>query len=250
MAAIGLIAAMADESNALLRLIKNPKRFKLGPYAGRRFELAGRTCILVTSGMGIRRAAEATRALVAEYHPQMLISFGIAGAVEPELEIGDVVAAGSFCHLEAGVLSQPVPLSSLPAVARKAVVRALAERHARLLTGTAITTGGSQLSRQETGALPHPVLEMETAGIAGVAAKNNIPLLSLRAISDGPRAPIPFDLGEVMDKDANLKISKLLKTMIRNPKLLLQASQMNRNSRIAEDNAAVALLAALNQWDK
>ena len=54
----------------------------------------------------------------------------------------------------------------------------------------------------------HPILEMETAGIAQVAAENGIPLLSIRAISDGPRAPIPFNLGEMMDEDANLRAGR------------------------------------------
>jgi len=43
---------------------------------------------------------------------------------------------------------------------------------------------------------------METAGIAGVAVEFNTLLLSLRALSDGPGAPIPFDLGKVMDENA------------------------------------------------
>ena len=246
MATIGLIAAMADESNALLRQTKKWERIKLGRYTGHRFELPSLTCILVTSGMGIRRAAEATRALVAEYSPQMLISFGIAGAVEPELEIGDVVAAESFCPLDADALGPCLPLAALPETAREAAVHVLAGRGARLFKGTAITTGGSQVSSQRIGALPHPILEMETAGIARVAAEKNITLFSLRAISDGPRAPIPFDLGEVMDADANLQMGKLLKAILRNPKLLLQARQMNRNSRTAEDNAAMALIAVVN----
>jgi nucleoside phosphorylase len=246
MATVGLIAAMASESNALLRHIKNWKQVAVGPYRGHRFELAGWTCILVTSGMGIRRAAEGTRTLVAECDPQMLISFGIAGAVEPDLEIGDVVAAESCCQLDAGVPGPRLPLASLTEVARESAVRALAERGVRLFIGTAITTGGAQVSGQTPYALSHPILEMETAGIAQVAAEKKIPLISLRAISDGPRAPIPFDLGEVMDADANLSPGKLLKALIHNPTLLLQASRMNRNSRIAADNAAVALVAALN----
>jgi nucleoside phosphorylase len=245
METIGLIAAMKEESDALLRRVKKPERTMLGPFRGFRFELAGRKCILVTSGMGVRRAAEATRALVAECHPQRLISFGIAGAVEPDLEIGDVVAAESFCRLEAGVISQPFPLASLPVAAREAAVRALEEPGARLFTGTAITTGGSQVSSQTTGTLNHPILEMETAGIAQVAIENNIPLLALRAISDGPRAPIPFDLGEVMDADANMKIGKLMQAVIRNPKIILQSGQMMQNNRLAEENAAAAVIAVL-----
>jgi nucleoside phosphorylase len=242
---IGLIAAMQEESDALLRRVNKPERIKVGPYRGFRFELAGRTCILVTSGMGVRRAAEATRLLIAEHHPQLLISFGIAGAVEPDLEIGDVVAAESFCQLEAGVPGPRQPLAALPEAAREAVVRALAACNTHFFIGTAVTTSGTQLHHNDPNSLTHPILEMETAGIAQAAAGSNIPLLVLRAISDGPRAPIPFDLGEVMDADANMKIGVLLQAVIRNPKIILQSGQLMQNSRLAEENAAAAVIAAL-----
>jgi len=87
---------------------------------------------------------------------------------------------------------------------------------------------------------------METAGIAKEAAERGLPLLSIRAISDGPSAPLPINLDEMMDQDANLQTGKLLKAVIRNPGILLQSRRMMRNTRIAADNAAVALVAALN----
>jgi hypothetical protein len=90
---------------------------------------------------------------------------------------------------------------------------------------------------------------METAGIAQVAAEKGIPLLSLRAISDGPRAPIPIDLGEVMGADANLRIGRLLAALIRRPRTLLEVRPILRNNRIAADNAAIALVAALSALD-
>jgi hypothetical protein len=92
----------------------------------------------------------------------------------------------------------------------------------------------------------HPILEMETAGIAEAAAERKIPLLSLRAISDGPCAPFPFNLNELMDKDANLHISGMLKVVVRHPRIILQSRQLVRNTRIAADNAAFALVAALD----
>ncbi len=98
-----------------------------------------------------------------------------------------------------------------PDAARQAATQALARRGRRLWTGTAVTTGGSQVMEHMLGGMEHPVLEMETAGIAQLAAEKGIPLFSLRAISDGPRAPIPLDLGEVMDEDANLQARKLVK---------------------------------------
>jgi adenosylhomocysteine nucleosidase len=95
------------------------------------------------------------------------------------------------------------------------------------------------------GEMRHPILEMETAGIAQVAAEKGIPLLSLRAISDGPRAPLPFDLSKMMDEDANLQAGRLLKEILLNPRIVFQAKRLMGNVRVASDNAAVALVAAL-----
>jgi nucleoside phosphorylase len=247
METIGLIAAMAQESNALSSHIKGWKRTTLGLFSGKCFELAGKSCILVTSGMGIRRASEATRELIEINAPRLLISFGIAGAIEADLEIGDVVAVEAVCRLDQGVAGPLQPLNYWPDAAREAIVQILAGRGAHVFTGTAITTGGSQVLENQLREMVHPILEMETAGIAQVAAEHGIPLLALRTISDGPRATIPFNLGEIMDDDANLQADKLLKTIIRNPRIVFQSRQLIRNSRIAADNAAIALIAALNE---
>jgi adenosylhomocysteine nucleosidase len=242
---IGLIAAMNQESDALLRCVKGAKRIRVGTFRGYTFDLFGQTCVLVTSGMGMRRAGEAARYLVELKEPRLLISLGIAGAVENDLAIGDVVAAGSVCLLVGGIPDLFQPLAAWPEASTRAMISALAGRGAHLFAGSAVTTAGSQLVPGRRVEMAHPVLEMETAGIAQVAAENDLPLLSIRAISDGPSAPIPINLDEMMDKDANLKVGKLLKAVIRHPGILVQSRQLMVNTQRAADNAAVALLAAL-----
>jgi nucleoside phosphorylase len=195
--------------------------------------------------MGVRRAGVAARNLLEICSPRILISFGIAGAVEADLQVGDVIAAEAVCLLEHGIPGPLLTLASWPDAAFRAASQALSRRGARLFTGTAVTTNGSQVTESQLGKMVHPILEMETAGILQAAAEKGIPLLTLRAISDGPRAPIPFDLSEIMDGDANLKISGLLKTIVRHPRILFQTRRMMQNTRIAADNAAIALLAAL-----
>jgi hypothetical protein len=49
-----------------------------------------------------------------------------------------------------------------------------------------------------------------------------------------------------MDENANLIPGKLLKAIFRNPRILVQSRRMLRNSRLAADHAAIALLAALS----
>jgi adenosylhomocysteine nucleosidase len=242
---IGLLAAMSQESAALLRLLKSVERVAVGRYQGYRFVLAGKTCVLVISGMGMQRATEATQALLDAYHPQLLISFGIAGAVEANLQIGDVILAESSCRFDQGAVKTLVPLTIWPGAARKAISQDLSDRGRCLYIGTAVTTAGSQATKSQLGKVLHPVLEMETAGIARVAMENGVPLLSLRAISDGPCAPIPFDLSEVMDENANLHTGRLLRMVLRNPMILFYSMGMIHNTRLAAESAAVALLAAL-----
>jgi adenosylhomocysteine nucleosidase len=244
---IGLITAMPLESEALLRHVRRWKRTIVGPLRGIRFQIANRDCVLITSGMGVRRAAEAVRALIEVIHPVHLVSFGIAGAVQGDLKIGDVVMATLNCSLEKGLLSPFQPVASLSTAGREAAEQALHPRGVRLVPGTAVTTRGSQLVLQQLEELLNPILEMETAGILRVAAESGIPLVVLRSVSDDPLAPIPFDLEMVMDDKYNFQPGRLLQAVLKHPRIFLQFGQMIRNSRIAADNAAIAVAAALNQ---
>jgi adenosylhomocysteine nucleosidase len=244
---IGLLAAMKQESTAFLHLAKGWKRAPIGNFQGHRFEISQRNFVLVTSGMGIRRASQAARSLVDVYSPVLLISFGIAGAVEQELDIGDVVLAQSTCRIEGRAAGSVLQLASWSNTARLVITQALSASGNHLYTGTAVSTAGSQASKAQLGGMIHPILEMETAGIAQVALEKGIPLLSLRAISDGPRSPIPFDLGEVMDDEANLQTGRLLAAIIRKPGILFSSLAILRNSRVAYNNAALALHTALHQ---
>jgi nucleoside phosphorylase len=188
---------------------------------------------------------QATRLLLAAAELQWLVSFGIAGGAREDLQIGDVVIAGNTCALEKGITSPFLSLAGLSGAAHQAASAALQPRGAKLVTGTAVTTRGSQWIQPGQAELPNPVLEMETWGIAQVAAQGGLPLLSLRAISDGPLASIPIDLEQIYDDEYNLRVGRLVKVAIRQPGLLLQTRSMMRNIRIAADNAAIALQAIL-----
>lgn len=246
METIGLIAAMPQESKALLRCLGKWKRISFGGLPSYEFQTGGRKCVLVTSGMGLRRAGEAARILLERVSPQILISFGVAGAVRADLHIGDVVAIQATCLLERGNPGPFLHLSSLSAPAQKAASEALRASGAKMVCGTAVTTRGSQMAHLLP-EIAHPVLEMETIGIARVAEEQGIPLLALRAVSDGPQAPLPFNLEELMDEKDNLRIGMLLKTALRHPGLIFQSIRMGRNMERAAQNAAAALAAAVSQ---
>jgi adenosylhomocysteine nucleosidase len=246
---IGIIAAMSQERQAVLRLVGKRERSRLGGLRCDRFRLAGRECWLLTSGMGPIRAGQASRLLMEAARPQLLVSVGVAGAVHADLWIGDVVVAGKVCQLDQGVPGPFQPLVRLSEAAWQAAEQALQPRQRRLVPGTAVTMAGSQFIKDQSANMVNPVLEMETAGIAWVAAESNLPLLSLRGISDGPGAPIPFDLEKALDEDYNLRMGVILKNLLSQLQLLPQLLRMGQNSRLAAGNAAVALVAALSLPD-
>ena len=238
---------MPQESEALLRRVKGWKRITLGTFHGYQFNQSGWDCQLVQSGIGLKRATDATRTLLATKHPQFLACFGIAGAVNADLQIGDVVVAHHTCLLEQGLSEQLQPLARISDTAWQAASQALQAYGAHLLSGTAITTRGSQAVKLQGKDLANPILEMETFGVARVAAEKGIALLSIRSISDGPESPIPFDLDGMMDEQYNLRIGKILSAILRQPKIIFKFKHLAQNSRKASDHAAIALLAILSQ---
>jgi adenosylhomocysteine nucleosidase len=247
METIGIIAAMPQERDAVLRLVRERKRTAIGHFRCDRFRVSERDCWLLTSGMGMVRARLAAEALFEAVNPRLLVSVGVAGAVERDLEIGDLVSCYQTCLLEKGGLSLLHPLAELSDPVSQAIADVLDERGARLFFGSAITTQGSQFTEKKYQNVKRPVLEMETIGIVQVAEAHGIPLLSMRAISDGPQAPIPFDLEAMVDEKDNLRMRKLFRTILGHPQMIPQLLRMGRNTKLAAQNAAIALVAALSQ---
>jgi adenosylhomocysteine nucleosidase len=241
---IGLIAAMQSERSALLKLVKNTEKEEAKLW---RFQTPRNDCWLIESGMGWKAAAKAARDLLEKQDVQALVSFGIAGAVHSDLHIGDVILAYQACLLEGVKPAQFLPLTTLPDAARQAVEGALHPLGARLLNGIAVTTTGAQVLDAQDRKLENPILEMETHSIARVAHEYGVPLYALRSISDSPEAPIPFDLGAVMDDQFHFRTDKIIAEVIRHPAILKPGVTMLRNSGIACDHAALAVLVVLEQ---
>jgi adenosylhomocysteine nucleosidase len=242
---VGLLAAMDQEGRSLLRVLPHWSRVRLGPRQCFSFQLGNHDCLLLISGMGRLKAASAARLLIADAAPQLLISFGTAGAPQDTLEIGDVISAGQWCALDEGHLGPIHALARLSAPAWQSAAQALLQVSARLLPGTVVTTSGSQQLMDPSGWLPGQVLEMETAGIAQVANENRIPLLSLRSVSDNPSYPLPFDLDQVMDQDSRLRIDAMLRMILHHPGLLSGSRRLRVNTRLACEHAAAAVYAVL-----
>jgi adenosylhomocysteine nucleosidase len=261
---IAFIAALKQETKPFLRRVAGAGSRRTGvsvrrvrrPYLQEssiegfpccRFHLFGRDCLLILSGVGLMRALRAAHALFSMTRPQLVVSFGIAGSPQDDLRVGDMITVQTVSVLGQGSTGRAQVLASLSESARHAAAQALRPRGARFLPGIALTTSGVQAVNLAGLSLEHPVLEMETAGIAQACFSQSVPVLAVRAVSDSVDQPLPFDLETCLDKDQNRKVGRIFAGLIRDPSLFIRLNRLRKNAGRAAENCAVAMHAALEK---
>lgn len=171
-------------------------------------------------GMGLVNAAATVQRLLDVYHPDAIIFSGIAGSLNKSLHINDVVLGGTLRYLDSDMrlIAQWKPQTeefhSDPRLLELAE-RALDEIDIAHITGT-IASGNYFVDTPEkitqviaqTGA---DAVEMEGAAVAHVAARNDVPALVIRALSDNADTDYEvfkdFDISEYADTAARLALN-------------------------------------------
>ncbi|GFE59321.1 hypothetical protein [Geobacter sp. AOG1] len=240
---IGLIAAMPEEIKPLLARVGMYARETAGDFTLYRFRAGSRDACLVESGLGPEKAARATATLIATVAPDFVINFGLAGAVTPGLGIGDVVIAQRLLFARERLFSEQQGLSpELAGTAIGLLQSKLAGTSFQVCRGTCVTAGTILAKRDTARLLPagvvNPVLEMETAAVAKIAAREGIPLLAVRAISDDAAEELEFNITDFTDRNMNIRVHRVLWSLTRRPWLIPQLVRLARNSKQAGETLA------------
>ncbi len=245
---IGLIAAMPEEVRPIIRSVGPVKREKLAGFNLYRFRASGKEIVLIESGIGAARAAQATRALVDAAAPGVLLNLGFGGAVLPGPSVGDIVVADRLLFFKERLFANQAglvqPLTDELAATLEGNCPGTGYRVHR---GTFVTTGEIVGKGMLAGLLPagaaNPVLEMETTGVARIASERNVPLVAVRAISDGADEELDFSIADFTDREMRIRVWKVLWALARKPRIIPQLVRLARNSRLAAGNLATAVLA-------
>ena len=186
---IGVIIAMDIEYRQM--------RDAIGGDTGR---LGNNEIILWQCGIGKVNAAVGTMRLVQEHHPDAIISTGLAGGIDPLMQVMDVLAATQSVYHDVncgGLGSTLGQVQGLPArfdADQRLLDHALAVPLAsdeRLMTGLICTgdqfiTDRDQLNEIKRHFVDGLACDMESAAIAQTCYLVKVPFLSLRVISDTP----------------------------------------------------------------
>jgi len=88
---IGIMGAMPEEIAGVISLINNPQSITIGRRIYTSGTINGITTVVVFSRWGKVAAAATVSALIHHFNITELIFTGVAGAINPELQIGDIV---------------------------------------------------------------------------------------------------------------------------------------------------------------
>lgn len=181
--------------------------------------------VIAVGGMGLVNAAATTQYLIDCAEPDAVIFSGIAGNLNPSLHVNDVVLGGTLRYLDTdmrlvgqwkpGTADAPVQEfhsdERLIAFADQALTD-LGITHivGIIATGNYFVDDPAKVEQvvRETGA---DAVEMEGAAVAHVAARNDVPALVIRALSDNADTDYEefkaFDISEYADTAARLTVN-------------------------------------------
>ena len=215
--AIGIMSAMREEIACLMDQVETKERIVKGMRTYLRGLLWGKEVVLVFSRWGKVASATTATHLINEFDVSEILFTGVAGALDPDLEIGDIVIGSELYQhdMDASPLVEPysVPLldkrsfSSDPE--RNRLLRAAAgrfleekEKHvdpARLhsfeinspkvlegaiASGDQFISDSAGIQRIREGLPMVFCVEMEGAAVAQVCFEYKIPFNIVRTISD------------------------------------------------------------------
>ncbi len=228
---IGITFALPAESSDLVRQLRQVETVD-GLLFG---QIGDRDVAVVHTGVGSENCNQRLEILLHKARPQFVIASGFAGAINQQLQIGDLILAENF--------SDP----SLLGLARE-ILRDRKATPIKLFTSSSIIDSISQRNEIARGSGAAAV-DMETGAILAICKAHGMPLLSLRAITDTLNDPFPAPSDILFDIERQrTRYSRLLSYILRHPGSigpLLRFGQRIAQVRAALTGALVALIREL-----
>lgn len=191
---VGLIVAMDSEYKSVLDLLGGKPDGRIG----------NTDVALRRGGIGKVNAAVCTMRLIQECNPDAILSTGLAGGIDIQMRLMDIVAANQTVYhdVDCGGISSggvcpigqvqglPARFDADPRLLDHALSVPLAEGE-RLVKGLICTGDQFITDRERQGGIKNNfpdgmACDMESAAIAQTCYLMNVPFLSLRVISDTP----------------------------------------------------------------
>ena len=176
------------------------------PIAGlhwcRSARLGTHQALLAANGAGAGRAAAATTLAATRFHPDAVISAGFCGALDPSLEIADIVIATVVQMESRRYTAQTVTCPR-------------AHRTGPVITIDYIASRSMEKRRlRDSGSI---AVEMEAAGVAGAAEVLGLPFYCIRTVTDLATEDMTNDFNAALRSDGHFDTMNILTGALRRP---------------------------------
>ena len=212
---IAIMGAMPEEIAPLLEKVGE---YKLTEFAGNKYyeaSFAGHNLVIAYSKIGKVFSTLTATTMLQKFGAELLLFSGVAGAINPKLKIGNLIAATKLCQHDLDITAFGHPHGYVPE--GKQFIEADAglvskakdvakEMNLELMERT-IATGDQFVADPERNkwigeTFNADALEMEGASVACVCDAMNVPFFILRAISDAADMDASFSFDEFLESSA------------------------------------------------
>ena len=209
---IGIITAMAGETTPLYQKMGNATgEINVAGVTISKFDIDGNEIFLVRSGVGEIRAAMTFQLLVDRFDVDVVLNFGFVGSLDNRFDIGDIVLAEKIVHYQFDTSAiDNVPAGqydgndSIYFTADKALIEKVQNELPHKLPEVIVASGdkfvASKEDKEYLRTLGAQICEMECAGLVIASQRNNVPLLSMKVISDKADESADISFAEVVRK--------------------------------------------------
>lgn len=228
---VGIIVAMEEEQEEILKIMTNIEEkdikglnFKIG-------QIEKNNIIVVKCGVGKVNAARVTQILIDIFNTELIINVGAAGALNPFLDIGDIVIGEKLIQHDFDITAFDHDKGYITGVGDyiysdaqtiekfKKLSDNLSESNYKVITGT-IATGDIfctdvVMKNKIYSKFDADCVEMEGAAIAQVCYLDKIPFIVIRSISDSPNGKNAIDFDKFVEL-ASKRCATILKEFFRN----------------------------------
>ena len=199
MTKLGIIGAMQVEVEILLGLMEEKKTRNIAGSDFFEGTLEGTDVVVVQCGVGKVNAAICAQILCSCFGVTHLVNTGIAGSLNAQLDIGDLVVSMDAMYHDFDCTHFGYPYGKIPGMDVTAFPADETMRELALEAAEAVNPGHVRMGRIASGdvfvadkAVKEAIIdatqglctEMEGAAIAQTAYRNGVPFVILRAISD------------------------------------------------------------------
>ena len=239
---IGVMGAMAVELDLISKEMVVERDDTIAGTVYKKGRLYGVPCVAVQGGVGKVGAAQTTQTLITEYDVEAIIFTGVAGGINPQLNIGDIVISKNLVHHDLGQIlpDRFIPFDTLGffadsllidlalQAAKNVVLESIPEEIrgeedipeiilGRIATGDQfISSEAKRLWIEET--FHADCVEMEGAAVAQVCTVNDIPFVIIRSLSDlaNEEAEVDFQSFVIYaSKNSSMLVKEIFKLLAR-----------------------------------